>query len=168
MRVDVSDVERAVLNAVPGAARAEVQRVPPSTLRVGLVLRKPVMTYVDRGAGTRAWVDDQGAVFNVGAKRAKGTPTVTLGGSVSRSDREVALRDAAQVVAALPRDLRVRLRSLTVRSRDDIRFTLFGATEVRWGGPDDTARKAQVLQALLGVDAKVYDVSAPDLPTTQD
>jgi cell division protein FtsQ len=166
-RVDVAEVEQAVLAAAPSVAKADVQRVPPSTLRVSLVLREPVLTFSDRAARTTAWVDDQGTVYNVGAKRAKGTPVVTVGRGVPRADRPQALRDAAEIVTALPEDLRARVREVQIRTGDDIRFTVARAGEVRWGGPSDTARKVDVLQALLGVEAKVYDVSAPDLPTTR-
>jgi cell division protein FtsQ len=36
---------------------------------------------------------------------------------------------------------------------------------IRWGSADDSARKAQVLAALMSQPGKVYDVSSPDLPT---
>jgi len=38
---------------------------------------------------------------------------------------------------------------------------------VQWGNADESAKKAAVLLALLKVKATSYDVSAPDLPTTQ-
>jgi cell division protein FtsQ len=37
---------------------------------------------------------------------------------------------------------------------------------VVWGGGDRSARKAAVLAVLLHRKARIYDVSAPDAPTT--
>jgi hypothetical protein len=37
---------------------------------------------------------------------------------------------------------------------------------VRWGSAADSALKSTVLVALLQTKALVYDVSAPDVPTT--
>ena len=39
--------------------------------------------------------------------------------------------------------------------------------KVVWGSSDDSARKAGVLSVLMKRTAKVYDVSAPDLPVTK-
>jgi cell division protein FtsQ len=39
---------------------------------------------------------------------------------------------------------------------------------VVWGNSKDSELKAQVLKALFEVDAKVLDVSAPNLPVTRD
>jgi cell division protein FtsQ len=39
--------------------------------------------------------------------------------------------------------------------------------KVVWGGSDDSAQKAEVLSVLMRRQAKVYDVSAPDLPVTK-
>jgi cell division protein FtsQ len=39
---------------------------------------------------------------------------------------------------------------------------------VRWGDSGRSGLKAAVLRALLPQRARVYDVSAPDLPTTSD
>ena len=39
--------------------------------------------------------------------------------------------------------------------------------KVVWGSSDDSERKAEVLSVLMKRQAKVYDVSAPDLPVTK-
>ena len=51
-------------------------------------------------------------------------------------------------------------------ARDDVVLTLRAGAAVRWGSAERADRKAQVLRSLLPVRAEVYDVSAPDLPTT--
>jgi cell division protein FtsQ len=78
-----------------------------------------------------------------------------------------AARAAATVVTAMPDATRERVRSVEIRTLDDIRITLGGSREVRWGSAERSTEKAAVLEALLRRDASVYDVSAPDLPTTR-
>ncbi len=39
---------------------------------------------------------------------------------------------------------------------------------VTWGSAGNAARKLTVLNSLLRISAKEYDVSAPDQPTTRD
>jgi cell division protein FtsQ len=57
---------------------------------------------------------------------------------------------------------------MRVESPDDIRFALKGGREVRWGSATDSALKVAVMTRLLkAVPAEVYDVSAPELPTTR-
>jgi cell division protein FtsQ len=38
---------------------------------------------------------------------------------------------------------------------------------VTWGSGASLTRKLTVLKSLLGINARVYDVSAPDQPTTK-
>ena len=49
-------------------------------------------------------------------------------------------------------------------SAADVRLLLSDGTTVVWGTADRSARKAEVLLALLGHPARGYDVSAPDRP----
>ena len=49
---------------------------------------------------------------------------------------------------------------------DDIELTLRSGDRVRWGSADQPEVKAQVLRALMNRKADVYDVAAPELPTT--
>ena len=39
---------------------------------------------------------------------------------------------------------------------------------MKWGSADEPEFKAAVLDALLSRRAQIYDVSAPELPTTTD
>jgi cell division protein FtsQ len=47
-----------------------------------------------------------------------------------------------------------------------VEFTLRSGAVVRWGSQDQADFKADVLRALLRDKQDLYDVSAPELPTT--
>jgi cell division protein FtsQ len=81
--------------------------------------------------------------------------------------REVTVRSVVAVSAALPADLRARVSSITAGSPDSITLRLDGGVKVVWGSAEQSDRKVAVLAALMHRKARVYDVSAPDLPVTQ-
>ena len=70
------------------------------------------------------------------------------------------------VLAALPADISARLVSISATTRDDVALTLRSGALVRWGSAQQPEFKAEVLRALLRHKRAVYDVSAPELPTT--
>jgi cell division protein FtsQ len=70
------------------------------------------------------------------------------------------------VLQSLPPDLRDRVVSLSATTRDDVDLILRSGDEVRWGSADQAEMKAEVLRVLLKRKADMYDVSAPELPTT--
>ena len=53
-----------------------------------------------------------------------------------------------------------------VRALDDVDLHLKSGVLVHWGSAEQAAAKTEVLLALLRHKADVYDVSAPELPTT--
>lgn len=168
VRVDVESVRAAALDASPLVRDVDVQRVPPATVRIVVTPRRAVLAFVDDDR-SRSWVDAEGNVAKIGDGPPESVPTLTLAGAVQGPDAtQRAVRDAVAVVAALPADKRRVLTSIEVRTPDDIRLTLRGGREVRWGSAEDSAAKSAVLVALLRRPATVYDVSAPDLPTTRN
>jgi len=58
------------------------------------------------------------------------------------------------------------LVSLTATTLDDVTLTLRSGDTVRWGSAEQPEFKAEVLHALMKRKADVYDVAAPELPTT--
>jgi cell division protein FtsQ len=68
---------------------------------------------------------------------------------------------------SLPADLRGKIVGVSASTRDDVELVLKSGSKVRWGSSEQGALKAQVLSALLQRRAGFYDVSAPELPTTQ-
>jgi cell division protein FtsQ len=71
------------------------------------------------------------------------------------------------VYTGLPDKWRNRVIRLTATSRDDVALTLRSGAVVRWGSADQSEFKGSVLDALITRRAAIYDVSAPELPTTQ-
>lgn len=163
-RVDTARAERAVL-ALDWVADAEVRRGWPSEVVVAVTPRVPVAVLEDASttaatgasAGRRG-VDAEGVVFEVTGAEAKGLPRVDAEG--------VALTEAMAVLATLPADLARKVVSVAATTRDDVDLTLRSGDIVRWGSADQADFKAEVLRALLNRKAEVYDVSAPELPTT--
>ena len=79
-----------------------------------------------------------------------------------------ALAEGAGVVAALPTDLATKVDYAEVLSVDQITLRLRDGREVRWGSAEQSAEKAEVLQALLARKAQGYDVSVPGQPTIRN
>lgn len=163
-RLDAARAEQAVL-ALDWIADAEVRRGWPSEVVVAVTPRVPVAvlegssTTTATGAPTaRRGVDAEGVVFEVTAADAKGLPRVDAEGA--------ALTETMAVLATLPPDIARKVVSAAATTRDDVDLTLRSGDIVRWGSADQAAFKAEVLRALLNRKAEVYDVSAPELPTT--
>lgn len=70
------------------------------------------------------------------------------------------------MLAAMPADLRPRIKDVTVDSADQISFSL-GRTAIVWGDDSKPDVKVKVIQILLAKKPKVIDVSAPDTPVTK-
>ncbi|WP_255447276.1 FtsQ-type POTRA domain-containing protein [Schumannella soli] len=135
--------------------------VPPHTLQIHIVERVPVGV-LQKKDGFEL-VDPAGVTVEKSDARPQGVPLIQL--AASDDAKSAAFRSMADVLLAMPEAQRAQVDSITARTRDDVTLTLIGgAQKVVWGGSDDSARKAQVLQALLGVNggaAGTYDVSAP-------
>ena len=154
-RIDTVPAERAVL-ALPWVLDAEVRRGWPGEIVVAVTPRVPIAVMVD-GAG-RSGVDAEGAVFPAAGALPKGLPTVTADG--------VGLTASMAVLATLPPYLARKVVSVAATTRDDVELTLRSGDVVRWGSADQPELKAEVLRALMERKADVYDVAAPEVPTT--
>jgi cell division protein FtsQ len=78
-----------------------------------------------------------------------------------------ALRAALDVLAAVPRVLAGQVLEVRAATPDQVTLRLTRSRMVMWGSPERSRRKAAVLAALMTRPAKIYDVSAPDAPTTR-
>ncbi len=153
--IDTDAAELAVLE-LPWVATVEARRGWPHEIVLAVTVRTPI-ALVDEGSGREA-VDAEGVVFTPDGPLPKGLPTVRAKG--------VGLTAAMAVLASLPADLSRKVVSLDATTRDDVDLTLRSGDVVRWGSADDPEFKAEVLRALMKRKADVYDVSAPELPTT--
>ncbi len=154
-RIDTGRAERAV-TALPWVESAEVRRGWPTEVVVAVTMREPLATV---SSGTqRLGVDADGVVFDIVGPLPKGLPKVTADGA--------ALTETMAVLATLPADLAKRVVSASATTRDDVDLTLRSGDLVRWGNADHAAFKAEVLRALMRRKADLYDVSAPEVPTT--
>jgi cell division protein FtsQ len=108
-------------------------------------------------------LDGDGAVITAVASPPEGVPVLSVDVTVAGA---ASVRAASAVALSLPADLRADVQGVTARSPDDVRLALRGGQEVRWGSAEESALKAQVLQALRRHRAHTYDVSAPRAPAT--
>ena len=154
-RVDVAAVVSRV-QALPRVARVEVRRGFPHELVLVVVERAAVA--VERDGTAFAVVDAAGVRF-ARSRTAAGRP-------ILEAEDAAARRSGLDVLVALPAQVASRVATVRAASRDDVTLVLRSGDLVRWGDASRSERKAEVLTVLLGRRASVYDVSAPDLPTT--
>lgn len=140
-----------------------VQRVPPSTLVVGIVERVPVGIVADAG-GWRV-LDAVGVELWRQGEAAPDLPVIESGGAEGP-----AFEAAAAVSLALSPEFRSRVATIRAASIDDVVLELRDGVTVVWGSAEQSDRKAQVLAALVqatGGEASHYDVSSPDTPVSR-
>ncbi|MBK9741310.1 MAG: FtsQ-type POTRA domain-containing protein [Actinobacteria bacterium] len=154
-RLDAGAAERAVLR-LPWVSSVEVRRGWPNEVVIAVEPRVAIAARTVDGA--RQAVDRDGVVFDLVGAVPKGLPTVDAEG--------IGLASAMAVLATLPADIAARVASLSATTRDDVDLVLRSGTTVRWGSVEQTDFKAEVLRALMRHKRDVYDVSAPELPTT--
>ncbi|MGM1058082.1 cell division protein FtsQ/DivIB [Saccharothrix sp. Mg75] len=150
---------RAVADRVHRLSRVAgvtVERVLPSTVRLTVDEREPVA--VLRAEDGAHLVDATGRDYAVVAQPPVGLPELTAA-------QPAAVTAAVSVLTQLPEGLRREVLTVVAGSPADVRLTLPAGREVRWGSPDDTPRKAAVLEVLLTRSGTVFDVSSPELPT---
>ena len=134
----------------------EVRRAWPNEIRLAVVERSPIA--VTKAVDGWAYVAADGVVFGHAATKPQQFLSVT-------ATRPETFAAAATVAASLPDWLRERVVDVTGFSRDNVVIALNDQVEIMWGSAEESAYKAQVLQALLGQEAKLYNVSVPDRPS---
>jgi cell division protein FtsQ len=152
-RIDSDGAQAAVL-ALPWVSSAEVRRGWPTEVVIAVEPR----TAIAIDAATKKGVDASGVVFESATPLPKTLPSVKAEG--------VGLEAAMSVIATLPPDLAPRVDVVSATTRDDVDLVMRSGAQVHWGSADQTELKAQVLRALLRHKQEVYDVTAPELPTT--
>jgi cell division protein FtsQ len=159
-KVDLTAIAERV-RTIPAVADAQVTRAWPHKVVIVVTERVPVVVVTD---GSRfELVDATGTAFKTVSDRPDGLPEARVTGT----RRDVTIRSVVTVSAALPAALRAETGSISAASPDSITLNLPSGVKVVWGSSDDSERKAEVLNVLMKREAKVYDVSAPDLPVTK-
>jgi cell division protein FtsQ len=160
-RVDTDAVAERV-RSLPSVASVDVGRSWPSTLTIAVTERVPVA--VVAAGDAFLVVDAAGVVFHQVAQRPAEVVELMV---ASPGPDDPATRAALRVLAALTPELRAQTVSVVAESPNGIHLQLSGGRQVVWGADDQNEQKALVATSLLTVDAKIIDVSAPDVATTR-
>ena len=139
---------------------ADVSVDYPNAVRIQV--RERVAIYQLAKGEAFAWVDADGVEFRTGQARSKSLPEVKLA-----RDGDRIRRDVATVATHIPEAAKKKVTLIRAKSVDRIEVSLEDRRLIVWGSADESELKSEVLEALLSVDAKVYDVSAPTHPTTK-
>lgn len=160
LQVNTDDVAERVAT-IRRVATARVQREYPSTLRITVVERAPVVVK-DSPDGPHLF-DRDGVDF------ATGPPPLNLPylETDNPGPNDPPTKAALEVMTALPPEVAGQVARVSAPSVASITLTLVDGREVVWGTTDRTDEKAQKLAALLTQPGQTYDVSSPDLPTVK-
>lgn len=142
-------------------ASARVQREYPSTLRITVVERIPLVVK-DYPDGPHLF--DRDGVDFATAPPPPGLPYLDAEAPGPNDDPT---RAALQVLTALSPEVAGQVSRIAAPSVAAITLTLNDGREVIWGTTDRTDDKAMTLGALLTQPGRTYDVSSPDLPTVK-
>ena len=159
-RLDTEAVARRVAG-LPAVATVDVSRSWPHSVRIVVREREPAA--VQRRGSSYRLLDESGVAFDTVRKRPKGLPLVSAPAAAGPR----ALRAALAVVTATTPAVRRALIEVHAVSPEQVTLRLTRSRTVVWGSPERGERKAAVLAALMTRRATVYDVSAPDAPTTR-
>lgn len=162
LRLDIDEIRDRVAQ-MPGIATVDVSRSWPNTLEI-TVTERAAIAFFDSGPGGDGvhLVDGGGVVFKTVKERPAGLPELKL--PLVSADDPVT-RAVTGVLGVIPQQLLNQVTTASAKTPASVEFALADGKTVRWGTAADTDRKAKVLAALLTREGKVYDVSAPDLPT---
>ncbi len=152
-KLDTSSINAGIA-ALPWVQASAVVRAWPR----GVVLIVQPRVAIAELEGSSAAVASDGAVFVPPEPLQPGLPKIRGDG--------VGIVTAVRVLETIPRDLRSRVAVVSATTRDDAEIFLDSGIVIRWGSAERPILKARVLSALMKTRARVYDVSAPDLPTT--
>lgn len=159
-RIDTSAVERR-LGRLPAVRTAVVSRRWPRGLLITVSERQPAA--VRRAGSGFVLVDPTGVVFAEVSSHPPGLPLVSAPAGADPGS----LRAALDALADLPPAVRAQVLEVRATTPDEVRLRLTRGRAVLWGSPERGVRKGRVLGVLLTRTAALYDVSAPDVPTTR-
>ena len=160
LQVDTDAVAERVAT-IRRVASARVQREYPSTLRITIVERIPLVAK-DYPDGTHLF--DRDGVDFATAPPPPGLPYLDAD---TPGPTDLPTLAALQVLVALRPEVAGQVSRIAAPSVAAVTLTLVDGREVIWGTTDRTDEKALKLGALLTQPGHTYDVSSPDLPTVK-
>lgn len=160
LRIDTDAMAKRIA-ALPKVRSVRVQRVFPSTVKVSVVERTPVL-YFDSQDGAHL-IDAETVEYSIEAPPI-GVPKLVTD---HPDGADPVTRAAVTVLAALPPALGIQVGEVVARSISDIQLTLKDGRRVLWGSANDAQRKVAVVLPLLTREGTVYDVSSPNLVTVK-
>jgi cell division protein FtsQ len=160
LQVDTDAVAERVA-AIRRVASVRVQRQYPSTLRVTVVERVPVVVK-DYPDGSHMF--DRDGVDFATAPPPPGVPYLDV---ENPGPNDPATKAALQVMTSLRPEVAGQVGRISAPSVAAITLSLIDGRTVVWGTTDRTEEKALKLGALLTQPGQTYDVSSPDLPTVK-
>lgn len=160
LQVDTDSVAERVAT-LRRVATARVQREYPSTLRITVVERVPLVVK-DFPDGPHLY-DKDGVDFVTGPP----PPGLPYLDTDTPGPKDPATKAALQVLTSLPPEVAGQVGRIAAPSVAAITLTLIDGRTVVWGTNDRTEEKALKLAALLTQPGRTYDVSSPDLPTVK-
>lgn len=160
LQIDTDAVAERVAT-IRKVASARVQREYPSTLRITIVERMPVVLK-DYPDGPHLF--DRDGVDFATAPPPPGLPYLD---TENPGPTDAPTKAALQVLLSLRPEVSGQVSRIAAPSVASITLTLFDGREVIWGTTDRTEEKALKLAALLTQPGRTYDVSSPDLPTVK-
>jgi cell division protein FtsQ len=146
---------------IRGVASARVQREYPSTLRITIAERIPLVVK-DFPDGPHLF--DRDGVDFATAPPPPGLPYLDVD---NPGPADPPTRAALEVMTALRPEVVAQVSRVAAPSVASITLTLADGRTVLWGTTDRTDEKSDKLTALLTQPGRVYDVSSPDLPTVK-
>lgn len=160
LQVD-TDAVAARVATIRRVASARVQREYPSTLRITVVERVPLVVK-DYPDGPHLF--DRDGVDFATAPPPPGLPYLD---AETPGPKDAPTEAALEVLTALSPEVAGQVARIAAPSVASITLTLTDGREVIWGTTDRTEEKAATLGALLTQPGRTFDVSSPDLPTVK-
>lgn len=139
---------------------AKVSTSWPNRLVIVVTERRPAAAVVaEQGF---AVIDDTGVVFQQRAERPADLPLVRVS---TPGNHDPATRAALTVLLSLPDALRTPLAELSAEAPTRLKLVLVDGRSVVWGDATENELKVRTALLLLARPGKVFDVSAPNVPT---
>lgn len=147
------------LGRFPSVGSVEIRRVWPSEIVLAITERVPVATMAE--GDTWKFVDEYGVMYGESSKVPDGLIPITANSITARAA-------IAGVIQSIPDSIKRQVLTISAETKDSVELRLTSNRTVFWGSYTQTGRKIKVLEVLLTKNARLYDVGAPNFPTTRN